>query len=218
LGWKEAADETIERAGTMSREASFRKKRPTSALSLDAAVLAHEGDGVGDALSFLDVGPEPTRLGDDQRACRAARRVVAREALLDIRVCECCGEFNCVVAGPDGALRNVRRATNAASPRSATRWRIIGDSRSPISWKSGWAHVRTISAKIGGASPRHRAAAPRLHRADQVRRDSLGMDVALASVCISASGLPHRRGGTRRICTVGGQERDHQGRRAAVSA
>jgi hypothetical protein len=58
-------------------------------------------DGIG-ALPFVfEVGSEPTRLGDDQRACRAARRIVAREAVLDIGVGERCGEFNCVVAGLD---------------------------------------------------------------------------------------------------------------------
>jgi len=76
----------------------------------------------------------------------------AREAVFDIRVGERCDEFNCVVAGLDRNFATGGRATNAASPRSATRpRRIIGDSRSPIGWNSGCAHVRTISAKTGGS-------------------------------------------------------------------
>ena len=83
------------------------------------------------ALPFVfDAGPEPTQLGGDQCACRAARRIVAREAVFDIGVGECCGEFNCVwpaliakrsdtmindVPGKSNRVRRLRRDQGHAS-------------------------------------------------------------------------------------------------------
>src|SRR6202022_2946498 len=72
-----------------------------------AAIPADEGDGIGALSLAFDVGSEPTRLDDDLHAGRAAHRIVAREAVLNTRVGERCGKFNCVVAGLDCTLRYV---------------------------------------------------------------------------------------------------------------